>query len=64
MPDRHVASDISIRVEQCIDSDEWVWSLVDSNGGVICDGYSVTEADARRAAKARRVDEISWRNEE
>jgi len=53
---------IKIRVEKCIDSDEWVWSLLDEYNGVRRDGYSATEAQAYRDAKQARQEEMEWLN--
>lgn len=57
------AKDISIRIESCIDSDEFVWSLLDQYGSVICDGYSATREDAMTDAKERREYEVEWLND-
>lgn len=57
-------SDIKIRVEQCIDSEDWVWSLLDEYNGVRCDGYSATEAEALADAKQKRDEELDYLNGE
>lgn len=44
--------DITITVEQCIDdTDQWVWSLLDDNKGVIRDGYSSSESEGWTTAR-------------
>lgn len=55
-------SDIKIKVEQCIDSEDWVWSLLDEYNGVRSDGYSATEAEALEAARKARDEEIEYLN--
>ena len=57
-------TDIRIKVEQCIDSELWVWSLLDSYNGVRCDGYADTEQEAWDCARRARTQEIAWLNGE
>jgi hypothetical protein len=52
--------DFRITVEKCIDSDEYVWSILDDYNGVRADGYSATEADAWVDARKCRHEEIQW----
>jgi hypothetical protein len=59
---KYTSGDFKIRVERTIDSDEWVWSVLDSEGGVRCDGYSGTEAEAYKNADRARRDEIEFLN--
>lgn len=39
-----------LTVERCIDSPEWVWTIL-CDGGVLCDGYEATKRDAERKAR-------------
>lgn len=56
------ARDFTIKVEQCIDSDDFVWSILDEYNGVRCDGYAATEPEALADAKKRRAEEIDYLN--
>lgn len=54
---------LTIRVDKCIDSDEWVWSLLAPDGCVYCDGYSSSEKEAWQDARRRRRDENALASE-
>ncbi len=55
-------SDIKIKVEQCIDSEDWVWSLLDDHNGVRMDGYESSEQEAWAKARQARQEEIDYIN--
>lgn len=55
-------ADIHIKVEQCIDSEDWVWSLLDDYNGVRMDGYEATEQEALTKAREARQEEIERLN--
>lgn len=55
---------IDIVVKPCVDSEDWVWSLLDEHGGVRMDGYAATETEAWRVAQQARREEIERLNEE
>lgn len=47
-----------IRIENCIDADEYVWTLI-IHGNDYCDGYSPTKREAEAKARAAYKDELS-----
>lgn len=56
---------LRIRVKKCVDSDEFVWSLIESICGfvdVVCDGYEASESEAWEKAKLRRIEELNYLN--
>ena len=47
---------LRITVEQCIDAECFVWSLLAYDGGVYMDGYAATEDDAWDEAREARAE--------
>ena len=55
-------SDVQIKVEKCLDCDEWVWMLLDEYNGVHRDGYAASKAEAMYKARQAREEELEWLN--
>lgn len=53
---------MKIKVEKCIDSDEWSWAVIDDDGHAICDGHRDTHSEAEEAALEYLDDYYNWLN--
>jgi hypothetical protein len=49
-----------ITAKQCVDDRaQWVWSILDEDGGIVCDGYEGSEEEAMDKARMVRDDHES-----